>query len=479
MPRADARWSGWGGVLLVAVTYIYFLIFAQFAFLKRLATLGIADVHLKTVMAAMAIGGIALSLLAPRLSLWSSPRLRLRVALSACAASALVTLLPLGFAGSLIVSLLIGASLGLLTVTVATYLRSWLGNRNPLLKVGLGTGIGYLICNFPPLFNASAQLQAITAAMFCLAGVFVSLKQAGPPAEETAAAPESTVSLLRVLTCFTALVWLDSAAFYIIQNTSALKAGTWESTFNLWAIGLLHLLAALSSVWFLRRRSLPLLLSLAYVALAIACLLLLTFGGIRLAFVFYPIGVSLYSVALVAYPSLLAPASSAAERGRKAGWVYAVAGWFGSAMGIGMSQQLGHVPPAFVLFSGAVILVPELLGFLRRRKCELAVAVAILVAALCIQRASRVASAGLPVAPALRTCHDGLKHRHGETLSSRAFCFPGSRSYLAGIALAGVADEAASNFKASAAAAADEAGFCPVTRFPSTCTKELQSAPFA
>jgi hypothetical protein len=40
-------------------------------------------------------------------------------------------------------------------------------------------------------------------------------------------------------------------------------------------------------------------------------------------------------------------------------------------------------------------------------------------------------------------------------------------------------DEAASSFRASAAAAADEAGFCPVTRLPSTCTKELQAAPFA
>jgi hypothetical protein len=204
-----------------------------------------------------------------------------------------------------------------------------------------------------------------------------------------------------------------------------LKAGTWEITFNPWAIGLLHLLAALSSVWFLRRRSLPLLLSLAYLALAIACLLLLTFGSIRLASVFYPIGVSLYSVTLLAYPSLLAPASSLAERGRKAGWVYAVAGWFGSAMGIGMSQQLGHVPPAFVLFSGSVILVPELLGFLRRRKRGLAVAVATLVAALCIQRAPRDASAGLPQTPAPRNCHDGLRHRPGETLSSKAFSFPG------------------------------------------------------
>ena len=54
----DARCAGWRGIGLIAVTYIYFLIFAQFAFLKRLADLGIAGAHFKAVMAAMALGGI-------------------------------------------------------------------------------------------------------------------------------------------------------------------------------------------------------------------------------------------------------------------------------------------------------------------------------------------------------------------------------------------------------------------------------------
>ena len=52
--------SGWQGACLVAITYVYFLIFAQFAFLKRLATLGITDAHLKPVMEVMAVGGILL-----------------------------------------------------------------------------------------------------------------------------------------------------------------------------------------------------------------------------------------------------------------------------------------------------------------------------------------------------------------------------------------------------------------------------------
>ena len=55
---------GWQGASLVAITYVYFLIFAQFAFLARLASLGVAGAHLKAVMGAMAFGGVLFSLLA-------------------------------------------------------------------------------------------------------------------------------------------------------------------------------------------------------------------------------------------------------------------------------------------------------------------------------------------------------------------------------------------------------------------------------
>ncbi len=80
MPLPKLRTSGVQGVGLIAVTYVYFLIFAQFAFIHRLDTLGIAGDHLKFVMAAMAIGGILLSLLAPRVSFLPSPARRLQLA---------------------------------------------------------------------------------------------------------------------------------------------------------------------------------------------------------------------------------------------------------------------------------------------------------------------------------------------------------------------------------------------------------------
>ncbi len=382
------RNTGWRGVGLVAITYIYFLIFAQFAFLKRLGILGIVDEHLKAVMAAMAAGGILLSLLSPRVARCPSPRLRLNVALIICGTAAVLTLLPLGLAASMAVSFFIGAGLGLLTVTLVTHLPCWLDRRHHLLKVGVGTGVGYFVCNLPFLFNASPQLQAIASTLLCAAAMLCASRQTPGRMEERSA---PAISFSRAIICFTALVWLDSAAFFIIQNTPVLKAGTWAGTAHLWVNGGLHLIAALAGAWLLRRRGLSIALILAFLSLASACLLLLNPGGALLASIFYPIGVSVYSVGLVAYPSLLAQAPSAADRSRRAGiragWLYAIAGWSGSAMGIGMGQNLGRVPPIFVLVAGIVIFGPQLVGIVRRRTLEVTATLAALALAFLIDRA--------------------------------------------------------------------------------------------
>jgi cytochrome c oxidase cbb3-type subunit 2 len=387
MPRPNIRWARWQGVSLIAITFVYFLIFAQFAFLKRLAGLDITDTHLKAVMAAMAMGGILLSLLAPRVTVYESPGLRLRIALTACAAAAFLILLPLGLVASMAVAFLIGGGIGLLTVTLVTHLRLWLGPGHPVIGVGIGTGVGYFICNIPALFTAPAQVQAVAAGCLCLAGVLCTFQPpVALPNGEALAPPKNTLGFARVLISFTALVWLDSAAFFIIQNTPALKAGTWQGAIHLWSNGILHFAGALLSVWLLRNRGLSRALSFAFLALAFACLLLLDPSRAVLASVFYPVGVSLYSVALVAYPSLLAPAASAAERGRQAGWIYATAGWFGSAMGIGMGQNLGYVPPAFVVIAGLLILLPGVVEIVRHRRCELIATAVILLTAFGIER---------------------------------------------------------------------------------------------
>jgi len=391
------RTSGVQGVGLIAVTYVYFLIFAQFAFIHRLDTLGIAGAHLKSVMAAMAVGGILFSLLAPRVTLLPSPLRRLQLAFGLAGLAAFLTITPLTAATAVAVSSLIGASLGLLTVTLVTHLRQWTGDRNALLKVGLGTGIGYFLCNVPSLFTASPQIQSAAAGLLCMLAIFLAnftVEPATLPHSETTSA-SLPIPFALVVASFAALIWLDSAAFFIIQNTSALKAGTWQGSAHLWANGFIHLGAALFSAFLLHRRGLSIVLASAVGVLAFACLLLLDPSRAITASVFYPIGVSFYSVALVAYPSLLSSASSTAQRARQAGWIYAIAGWIGSALGIGMGQNLGHVPPAFVAVASIIVLAPVLIRLFRRRPRELgltAVVLLIAFAVYCLQPSAPVAA---------------------------------------------------------------------------------------
>lgn len=387
MARLKAFASGWSGVVIVAVTYVYFLIFAQFAFLNRLAQFGIADAHLKLVMAAMAFGGIALSLLSALKSSEDSGRRRLQFSFLICGGAAALTLLPLSLGGSIALALLIGAGVGLLTVTVVSNLRHWIGPGDGLFQVGLGTGIGYFICNLPALFTASPRNQATVAAVLCLLGVFVASKTGSSAIPRPLPPPQKAASFGAVLVAFTALVWLDSAAFFIIQSTPSLKAGTWAGSLHLWANGTIHLTAALSSAYLLRRRGLSFVLGMAVLALSIACVLLHEPGQIVLASLFYPAGVSLYSVALVAYPSLLAPSTSANDTARRAGLLYAVAGWFGSAMGIGMGQHLREVPLAFVAVAALLVLGPALFRLIRSRGRETGLVAAALTLAFCIHLA--------------------------------------------------------------------------------------------
>jgi hypothetical protein len=267
-----------------------------------------------------------------------------------------------------------GISLGLVTVTLVANLSLWIGARQPLFKVGLGTGIGYFACNFPPLFTATPNRIALTAAIVPLLGILSANRTIPNEEIETSLSfPLRPISFFVVLVWFTALVWFDSAVFFIIQSSPALKSGTWEGAAHLWRTGGIHLLAALASAWLLARRGLPTTLTAAFVSLAGACLLLYYPSHAGAASVLYPAGVSLYSVALVAFPSYLLGGSNEL-RARRAGRIYAVAGWIGSAMGIGMTQNLHRVPPAFIAGAAVIFLFPLWWGIGRFRREIAAVA---------------------------------------------------------------------------------------------------------
>ena len=355
-----SAWSpanGWPGVVLLAATYVYFLIFAQFGFLKRLGELGLEDAQLKPVMGAMAVGGILMSLGAPRARFWTCPKCRVQTGLLGCAVMAAMTLLTLTPMLAMAVAAGIGLSLGLLTVTLVANLPHWIGTRRPLMKIALGTGLGYAACNVPWLFDAGARGIAWVALGVCLLATAVANRAPMLPVED-AALETGTVPFGLGLGWFTALVWLDSAAFFIIQNSPELKAGTWQGDMHLWRTGALHLVGTLTAGLLLARGRVRTCLGLAFGFLAGSCWLLGTPGGIAGAALLYPVGVSLYSVALVACPAYLIMSRWWDERGRRAGLLYAVAGWTGSALGIGMGQNLHAVPMAFVAAAAVLFVVP-------------------------------------------------------------------------------------------------------------------------
>jgi cytochrome c oxidase cbb3-type subunit 2 len=372
--------SAWRGAALIACTYVYFLIFAEFGFLKSLDQGNIGGNSLRLVMGAMAAGGILASLFAARQGTETASR-RLRLALLGCAAAAGFSLLPVHLAGFVFVALLIGLSLGALTVTLVAHLPLWIGARQPLLGVALGTGVGYFICNIPAVFTASPRQIALLAIAACVCGLVASSPIGGPDPARVVPLRRETIPFGLALVWFTALVWLDSAAFLIIQNSPALKSGTWEGSAALWRTGIVHLIAALAGARLLIRRGTSWTLLLAFACLAGACLLLLDPSRSDPAAILYPAGVSLYSVALVAFPSFLMQGISQEQRSRRAGWIYAVAGWIGSAMGIGMAQHLHRIPAWFVAAAAVLFFMPVALRYDRTYWREAAAVGLVLAAA--------------------------------------------------------------------------------------------------
>jgi len=376
----------WRGVVLIACTYIYFLIFAQFGFLKRLTELGLGEA-LTPVMGAMAAGGVLASLFGQQALRRWGPATRLRAGLLGCALAAALSTATLRPPAAGCVAALIGLALGLLTVTLVSHLRLWAGQRNPLFTVALGTGLGYFACNVPWLFNATPSVTAWVSGLGCL--LALGATHAAAPDEfhfpwhaPVVPSPPFGFALL----AFTALIWLDSAAFFIIQNSPELKAGTWQGTLHLWQNGAIHILAALVSFWLLRRFGLLTTLLSAFGCIAAAGMLLHDPTRASLASFFYPAGVSLYSVALVAHPSLLLSSRSIADRERQAGLIYAIAGWIGSAMGIGMAQHLHHIPTLFITMSGLAIVAPWLWPLVRRNMAPVAAAIGVAAFALLLQK---------------------------------------------------------------------------------------------
>lgn len=345
------------GIIYVAVTYFYFLIFAQFAFLELVkASVGLDS--LQTIMAAMGIAGL-LSSLATYLSLKRIHYVRLlRVGLIGCGSSAALATL----CGSVwvfhLLAAMIGVFLGLLTVVLSSSLLKFFSPQKIGIFAGLGTAFAYSFSNAPYIFHAGASLQSGLAAAACIVCSLlpvVSLPNSSNlPRHFSNALPRS---YLWFLASFLALVWFDSAAFFVIQQNTQLKAYTWASNYSLYLNASIHFIFAIIAGLAIDKGNTARVLVLSFLCLLVGVAAVQEWILTpQFASLWYCAGVSLYSTALVTYPSLCSEANASGEKvALRAALLYAIAGWFGSAMGIGMAQDLHAVPLAFVFIAGTVI----------------------------------------------------------------------------------------------------------------------------
>jgi cbb3-type cytochrome c oxidase subunit II len=342
--------------LMVAGIYGYFLLFSQFAFLE-MVTLRLAHpIAIKSVLACMAFGGVVGGF-------WVA-RTRFQRAMDwgmlGCAVTAWISTLAHNGLLMGVVSLMMGLSLGAVTTSLAARTGEWLKGKNRCLWVGVGTGLGYALCNVPQLFQASPQHQAYFAAIMMLVayGAYCLIGQTNITqlAEEPSGKTPSVKILLGGVIIFLAMVWLDSAAFFVIQHAPDMKKATWGEEM-LWRNALLHAVSAAAAGYFLDRGWFRAIIWLSLLVLCLAAWWVNTPTNRLAGGMLYPVAVSLYSTALVCWPRLL---HGQAQAWKRASWVFAVAGWMGSGLGIGMAENLAHVPLWFLIL--AVLLVGGILS---------------------------------------------------------------------------------------------------------------------
>jgi cytochrome c oxidase cbb3-type subunit 2 len=379
-------WRHRHGVAAIAATYVFFLIFAQYGFLRLMeanledgVAIGMQARALRPIMATMGIAGLVASLLTPLLLKRTDSMSTLATAFMACVFTSVVAQVAHDNIDFFLVAALIGLSLGTLTVTLASDLRRLLPGGGYGLAVGAGTGIAYWICNLPPIFEGSPQFQTLVAGVACLLGFFAILTGRPGEASDAAVATEVLAPALRPRDCrglgfatiilaFLALIWVDSAAFNIVQETLALKSETWGSAPQKLLMGASHLLAALLAGFLIDRGRFRSLLVGAFGLFVVSFTVLskLTAWALITGPI-YAAGISLYSVALVAYPSFVGDRHDLVPRRFRAAAVYGIGGWLGSALGVGMAMDLHRIPAWFLVAAGALIIGPVLLPLLSNR----------------------------------------------------------------------------------------------------------------
>ncbi|WP_269525526.1 hypothetical protein [Coraliomargarita parva] len=353
----------WRAIGLLWAVWFYFLIYAQFGLL-HLMEASLDGPQLKWVLGSMALSGVAGALFAAYAFREAWGNRMIFVSFLVAGLTAILATVCQTMPAFTLVAALTGLSLGVLTVAVVGYLPWACPFSHIGLTAGLATGLAYWFCNLPPVFDASPRVHCWMAG---LAGILALGFLPGIRGTGTWGSWQAIQSRVRgwgsllpwTVLAFLVLIWSDSAAFADIQQTSGLKSASWGGSAQLLGFGVIHCLAAMAAGEWMDRYAPRLLYLGSFACLFLGYLLIGRHGLGVIGGALYVAGVSAYSTALVSFAALERDPLRIA---RGTGWVFAIAGWLGSAMGIGMVDDLGRVPILFWLLAfaalGLAIFVP-------------------------------------------------------------------------------------------------------------------------
>ena len=369
----SVNWKLWQGEIyalcIVADILFIFLTFAQFGFLDIASGHYPGQNQLDPLMAAMGLSGLATSIITgiyfPKTKLlgW------MKNGFAVLTAIILFCWLPLPYPGFVMLAAGLGISLGVLTIALAVSLRDLLRARHFGLKIGFATGLAYFMANLPFIFEGSDNTKIGVTLLASLGGIVLChCLRAGPvhtPQEPFQLLPArfyTPAGFLPVLLAFFALIWLDSGVFYIIQQNQVLKDATWGSPWQKLSMGTFHWIAALCGGWLIDRKMGHLLIPLTYCLFFYAFTNIYTVrAAVNTVGLCYASGISLYSVLLGAFACLYPPTPQSLPMPLRAGLLYGISGWMGTALGIGLAKQYQHIPHTFLVFSGLLLLLALLL----------------------------------------------------------------------------------------------------------------------
>lgn len=350
---------------IVGSVFFYFLIFAQFGFLHRLQEMEGPTYLSEVSLFVMGLGGIIGCVLTARYFDYKHAKSWLMGSFIGCGLTATTIAAVPQTAIIIMAGLGVGLSLGILTVCVVPIISKTFAGDKLGLWTGLGVGVAYGLCNVPWIFDSTPIDHCILAGGACVLGVILTNYLPEIPENpsftlevewKTSPTLFYKTGLVIVVLLFLILIWMDSAVFTIIQETGNVKAAVWSDPGQLWLMGFIHFLAAVVAGWLLDRGWLLTCLIAAMGLLIIEAWGLSHPNDLSIAFAtnFYVAAVSIYSTALVAYGALQPERRYLPKIQVRAAWVFGIAGWIGSGLGIGMARDLNAVPGLFILAAVAV-----------------------------------------------------------------------------------------------------------------------------